>query len=116
MSVPHSCCTDDGFKDCPCWTKEGQSLPQQVIIKSTKVYLMPGESRWCCMCGQSATFPWCDGAHERYNATNGTNIVPFEIKNETDAVKKFSICTCAHSKKRPFCDGTHKKVKHANEM
>mmetsp|Transcript_32646 Transcript_32646/g.44829 ORF Transcript_32646/g.44829 Transcript_32646/m.44829 type:complete len:119 (-) Transcript_32646:44-400(-) len=111
-SHQHTCCQDDEFKDCPCWTKEGSSLPAKVSVEgSLKITLQPGESKWYCMCGQSANFPWCDGSHKKYNEANGTKVAPRQVKNEDNEEKKLSICVCAHSKNRPFCDGTHRKVK-----
>jgi hypothetical protein len=37
----HTCCQDDGFRDCPCWAKEEQSLPENVSTAgSMKVFCL----------------------------------------------------------------------------
>ena len=61
-----------------------------------------GTKAWCA-CGQSATQPYCDGAHQRLN----TGISPVVVNIE--APKKVAWCGCRRTKKPPFCDGSHHK-------
>jgi CDGSH-type Zn-finger protein len=56
-----------------------------------------------CMCGHSATLPYCDGAHKREE----TGVSP--IVCEVDADGKKAVCQCHRSAGLPWCDGSHKQ-------
>lgn len=73
----------------------------------SKVTLASGESKYACSCGQSKTWPWCDGSHRAYNEAHGTKYIPIKVANEGAEEKDFWICTCGKAKTRPFCDGSH---------
>ncbi len=62
----------------------------------------PGKKGYCT-CGESATKPYCDGAHAMAN--NGKKPAFAQI-NES---KKVLICDCGKSSGMPFCDGAHNK-------
>jgi len=66
-----------------------------------KVALEKGKTYHYCMCGKSATLPFCSGAHK------GSAVTPkaFTAEKDGDAY----LCGCGKSGNKPFCDGTHKK-------
>lgn len=41
---------------------------------------------WFCMCGNSAKFPLCDGAHKAFNAAHKTSVKPAKVESDTDRV------------------------------
>ncbi|HET6329706.1 MAG TPA: CDGSH iron-sulfur domain-containing protein [Holophagaceae bacterium] len=64
--------------------------------------LEPGTYLWC-VCGLSATQPFCDGHHK------GTEFRPHKLViAETQEVW---LCQCKHTHTPPFCDGTHETLK-----
>jgi CDGSH-type Zn-finger protein len=65
--------------------------------------MQPGKYSWCS-CGQSATQPFCDGAHQRLDT--GMAPVEMEIKNP----KTVAWCGCKRTAKPPYCDGAHNKL------
>ncbi len=80
-------------------------------LRLAQVVVEPGSSIFLCMCGQSARWPYCDGAHRAYNAANGTSFASFKVSvAEGEEAKTVFVCTCGHSKNRPFCDGSHRSL------
>ena len=67
-----------------------------IVVEET-----PGKKAYC-MCGCSATLPYCDGSHSRER----TGVVPMVVT--IDAACKKAICQCHRSGTLPGCDGTHK--------
>ena len=72
-----------------------QKSPYAVKVEAGKTYY------WCA-CGQSATQPFCSGAHK------GTEFSPLSFTAEKD--DKVWLCGCKNTKTPPFCDGTHKTL------
>lgn len=60
----------------------------------------PGKKAYC-ICGLSATLPYCDGAHAR----NNTGLKP-TVCEVSDGGEKW-VCQCHRSKNLPWCDGSH---------
>ncbi|MDQ7066569.1 MAG: CDGSH iron-sulfur domain-containing protein [Sulfurimonas sp.] len=69
--------------------------------KPSAVELKKGKEYYFCMCGKSASQPFCDGSH------SGTPFSPKSFVAEKDG--EAYLCACKQSKNKPFCDGTHKK-------
>lgn len=69
--------------------------------RPVKVDLKEGQEYYFCVCGRSASQPFCDGSHA------GTGFAPmaFTAEKSGDAF----LCQCKHSANLPFCDGTHKQ-------
>jgi CDGSH-type Zn-finger protein len=65
--------------------------------------MQPGKYYWCS-CGQAATQPFCDGAHEKL----GTGMTPVEV--EIRNPKTVAWCGCKRTAKPPYCDGAHNKL------
>ncbi len=68
-----------------------------------KVDESPGKKAYC-LCGWSATLPYCDGAHNRMQ----TGCMP--IKVEIAQAGTRWVCQCHQSANLPWCDGTHKRL------
>jgi len=66
------------------------------------VEVKAGETKAFCVCGQSKTAPFCDGAHK------GGDKKPHVEKFTED--KKLWICGCLKTNRSPYCDGTHKEL------
>ncbi|EGG17980.1 hypothetical protein DFA_06646 [Cavenderia fasciculata] len=67
------------------------------------------EDKWICRCGQSKSYPYCDGSHTQYNIDNGSNVGPLKVPKENGRI--VYVCRCGYSKEKPFCDGTHTKLR-----
>ena len=70
------------------------NFPIEVELEAGKKYA------WCT-CGESATQPYCDGAHK------DTDFTPMIFTAEK--TEKRWLCQCKKTKKTPFCDGSHSK-------
>lgn len=75
--------------------------------KPMAVELEKGKEYWWCVCGRSATQPFCDGSHQ------GTGFTPHRFVAEQDG--EAWLCMCKRTKNRPFCDGTHNQLAAAEE-
>lgn len=97
--------------DCPCYhAEQTRPPPKPVALAALQITLAPGETYWACACGMSATFPACDGTHDKVNAETGSTFAPIAVSNTESVPKDFFLCQCGHSKTRPLCDGSHEKV------
>jgi len=74
----------------------------KIAQKSPYVQAMEPGSYYWCSCGQSATQPFCDGAHKG----SGLSPVKVEIKEGRTA----AWCGCKHSASGAFCDGSHSRL------
>lgn len=61
-----------------------------------------GKSYFWCVCGKSATQPFCDGAHK------DTEFTP--MKWTAEETKRVFFCACKHTAGQPLCDGSHNKL------
>jgi CDGSH iron-sulfur domain-containing protein 3 len=66
------------------------------------VEVQAGKSYWWCVCGRSASQPFCDGSHK------GTGLVPERYDAETSRTVYF--CGCKATGKAPLCDGSHNRL------
>lgn len=72
-----------------------QKTPFVIELEADKSYA------WC-VCGKSAHFPYCDGAHQ------GTEFKP--VIQKVDEKTTVGICSCGKSGNGVYCDGTHTKI------
>ncbi|MFQ3623930.1 MAG: CDGSH iron-sulfur domain-containing protein [Acetobacteraceae bacterium] len=79
-----------------------EGLPRVAQRAPYPVEVKAGEKYWWCVCGLSATQPFCDGAHK------GTGLKPLTWKAERDETVWF--CGCKATKGQPFCDGSHEAL------
>jgi CDGSH-type Zn-finger protein len=88
-------CAHEGG-DCPCVKPEParpvRAPPAAPASGPVARKLGPGESAWLCTCGQSSTYPFCNGAHRAYNAANGTSYAPMPYTN--DKAEEVTACEC----------------------
>ena len=66
------------------------------------VELEAGKTYYWCTCGNSASQPFCDGAHK------GSAFTPASFTAEVS--KTAYLCACKHTANQPFCDGAHKSL------
>ncbi len=77
------------------------SNPVVADNKPKPVTLVKGEEYYFCVCGRSASQPFCDGSHA------GSDFTPKAFVAEEDG--EAYLCACKHTANAPFCDGTHKQ-------
>jgi predicted dehydrogenase/CDGSH-type Zn-finger protein len=80
--------------DCPCGAPEPprrRAPPVPPQLRPLPRELAPGEAAWLCTCGESRTFPACDGSHKAYNAANGTSFKPSKLENTSDKSAVFYL-------------------------
>lgn len=66
------------------------------------VEVQAGKSYWWCVCGRSASQPFCDGSHK------GTGLVP--ERYDAEASRTVYFCGCKATGKAPLCDGSHNRL------
>lgn len=76
--------------------------PMVADNKPVKVELEKGKEYYFCTCGQSASQPYCDGAHQ-----GGVFTPKAFIAEKTGTAY---LCACKQTRNAPFCDGTHTTV------
>ena len=76
--------------------------PKIAAKEPIAVTLEAGKNYAWCRCGQSATQPFCDGAHR------GGEFTPLVFKAEESG--EVWLCRCKRTGNAPFCDGSHKKL------
>lgn len=79
-------------------------MDERVIAQKApfKVEVEAGKSYWWCVCGRSATQPFCDGSHKT------TNLAP--IKWVAERAGPVWFCGCKRTRSAPACDGSHKTL------
>jgi glutamate synthase domain-containing protein 2/CDGSH-type Zn-finger protein len=70
--------------------------------KPVKANLEKGEKYFWCVCGRSASQPFCDGSHR------GTDIKPLAVSVDEDT--EAFLCQCKSTGNPPYCDGSHTRL------
>lgn len=76
--------------------------PKIAAREPVPVELVAGKRYSWCTCGESATQPWCDGAHQ------GSSFSPKKFVAEE--TKTAYMCQCKATGNPGFCDGSHKTL------
>ena len=78
-------------------------MSKPVVAANTpaRVNLEKGKEYYFCVCGRSASQPFCDGSH----ADTGLKPKPFTAGEDGEAF----LCRCKHTANPPYCDGSHKQ-------
>jgi methylamine---glutamate N-methyltransferase subunit C len=78
------------------------SKPVVAANSPVRVELEQGKRYAFCVCGRSASQPFCDGSHKE------TDLRPllFEAEKSGPAF----LCRCKQTGNPPYCDGSHKQV------
>lgn len=84
------------------WLHQIMQKPTVADNKPVPVELEAGKTYFFCTCGQSASQPFCDGAHK------GSGLAPKAFKAEKDGTGY--LCQCKQSANFPYCDGAHKGI------
>jgi CDGSH-type Zn-finger protein len=71
-------------------------------MKPIAIEVEAGKTYWWCRCGQSATQPWCDGAHK-----GGAFSPQKYLAAESGPVW---FCVCKKTRSPPLCDGSHEQT------
>jgi CDGSH-type Zn-finger protein len=79
-----------------------ETVPKMAQKGPYEVAVQAGEKYFWCVCGLSATQPFCDGSHK------GTGLKPLIWKAEADDT--VWMCGCKATATQPFCDGTHTRL------
>lgn len=103
-SHSHTCCTDDAFKDCPCWTSENARPPPAAESAPKKVRYEPRNPATPSTLMESLAGHPCRGRgplrlHVRY--------VTARADGSERPLLTESPGPAGQSKKFPFCDGSH---------
>jgi len=72
-----------------------------------KANLKTGDKYFWCVCGRSASQPFCDGSHR------GTGITPLAFS--VDADDEAFLCRCKSTGNPPYCDGSHTRLGSAEQ-
>lgn len=86
-----------------------ETLPRIAVKNSIPVEVEAGKKYFLCSCGLSQKQPFCDGAHQEFKKSDGTNVMD-PVAFEAVESKTIHFCGCKHSKNFPLCDGTHKTL------
>ncbi len=70
-----------------------------------RVELEAGKRYAFCVCGLSASQPFCDGSHKE----TGMRPLKFTAEKSGPAF----LCRCKQTRNAPFCDGSHKQLSDA---